>query len=58
MSRRQEMQLLRADCGSDFQKFCKDVQLGGGRAVACLREHQTQLTSLCQSALLLAATPK
>jgi hypothetical protein len=58
MSRRQEMHLLRTDCGADFQKFCGDVQLGGGRGLACLREHQTQLTSLCQSALLLAGSAK
>jgi hypothetical protein len=58
MSRRQEMHLLRTDCGADFQKFCGDVQLGGGRGLACLREHQTQLTSLCQSALLLAGSTR
>ena len=58
MSRRQEMHLLRTDCGADFQTFCADVQLGGGRGLACLRAHQRQLTSLCQSALLLAGSGK
>ena len=58
MSPRQQMQLLRTDCSADFQKFCSNVELGGGRGLACLREHQTQLSSLCQSALLLAGTAK
>jgi hypothetical protein len=57
-SRREEMHLLRTDCGGDFQKFCGDVQLGGGRGLGCFREHQTQLSSLCQSALLLAGSAK
>jgi hypothetical protein len=54
MSRREQAHLLRTDCGSDFQKFCSNVQLGGGRGLACLQAHATELTSLCQSALLAA----
>jgi hypothetical protein len=50
MSRRQQAHLLRTDCGSDFQKFCSDVQLGGGRGLACLQAHASQLTPLRQSA--------
>jgi hypothetical protein len=54
MSRREQAHLLRTDCGSDFQKFCSDVQLGGGRGLGCLQAHASQLTPLCQSALLAA----
>ncbi len=54
MSRREQAHLLRADCGSDFQKYCSSVELGGGRGLACLQAHATELTSLCQSALLAA----
>jgi hypothetical protein len=54
MSRREQAHLLRTDCGSDFQKYCSSVELGGGRGLACLQAHATELTSLCQSALLTA----
>lgn len=52
---RQEARALRAKCGGDFQKFCADVQPGGGRAVACLRAHATELTPACHAALPAAA---
>jgi hypothetical protein len=54
MSMHQQAQLLRNDCSSDFHKLCSGVQLGGGRAVACLQSHASQLSQLCQSALLAA----
>ena len=52
---RQEARALRAKCGGDFQKFCADVQPGGGRAAACLRAHATELTPACRAALPAAA---
>jgi len=55
LSAREEARALRSQCGGDFQKFCSDVQLGGGRAVACLRAHATELTPPCRSALTSAA---
>jgi hypothetical protein len=57
LSRREEAQMLRSQCGADFQKFCSNVQLGGGRGAACLRTHQTELTPACRSALASAASP-
>jgi len=57
MSARQEAHVLRAQCGGDFQKFCSNVQLGGGRASACLRAHQADLTPACRSALASMASP-
>jgi hypothetical protein len=55
MSPREQMHVLRGACGSDFQKFCPEVQPGGGRAIACLRTHAAQLAPQCQSALSAAA---
>jgi len=47
----------RSKCGADFQKFCSGVQLGGGRAPACLRAHASELTPACRAALT-SATPQ
>jgi len=57
LSPREQAHVLRSQCGGDFQKFCANVQLGGGRAVACLREHASELTPACRSALT-SATPQ
>jgi Cysteine rich repeat len=38
-------------CRDDAQKHCSGVQRGGGRIVACLQEHQAELTPACQAAL-------
>lgn len=57
MTPRQQARLLRADCSNDFQKYCSGVQMGGGRAVACLKDHASELSQLCQSALLAAKKP-
>ena len=51
MSRAEAGQLLRKDCGSDFQKFCSGVGMGGGRGVACLKEHASELSASCKTAL-------
>jgi hypothetical protein len=52
---REQAHALRAQCGGDFQKFCPNVALGGGRGVACLREHASELTPACRSTLMSAA---
>ena len=54
LSPREEAHVLRSQCGSDFQKYCSNVQLGGGRATACLRSHASDLTPACRSALMSA----
>ena len=51
MSPRDEARLVRASCGSDLQKFCAEVRLGGGRALSCLRAHAADLSPSCQSTL-------
>ncbi len=51
LSPREEARVVRANCGSDLQKFCADVRVGGGRAIECLRSHAANLTPPCQSTL-------
>ena len=55
LSPREQAHVLRSTCGGDFQKFCPNVPLGGGRGAACLREHGADLTSACREALTSAA---
>lgn len=51
MSRRQQMMVLRAECGPDYRRLCSGVQPGGGRAIACLYGHAPQLSEVCRAAL-------
>src|SRR5664279_464158 len=48
---------IRAGCAADAQKFCAGVQPGGGRIVACLKEHKDALSDRCKQAAGLAANP-
>lgn len=43
-------------CRGDFAQFCKGIQPGQGRVLACLREHQDQLSPNCKSSLDSAQT--
>ena len=38
-------------CASDLQQFCQGVQPGGGRMIACLKEHRDQVSLGCQHAV-------
>ena len=40
---------MQGPCHADVQKFCKDVQPGGGRIYTCLDAHQTELSEACQT---------
>lgn len=51
MSMREEMTLMRRSCGGDFRAYCRGVQPGGGRGLACLSENQARLSPLCRGAL-------
>jgi hypothetical protein len=51
MPQRGELATLRTDCREDYRAFCSNVALGQGRAIACLREHASQLSGQCRSAL-------
>jgi len=48
---------LRAACADDAQRLCAGVQPGGGRVVACLKEHKDALSDRCKEAAGLPVTP-
>jgi hypothetical protein len=45
------MQEVRAACQADVQKLCAGVQPGGGRIVACLKEHKEEVSDGCKQAI-------
>lgn len=38
-------------CRADFMKLCKGTTPGDGRVLACLREHQDQISADCKASL-------
>jgi hypothetical protein len=38
-------------CRNDYFAFCKGVQFGGGRIVACLNQHTAKLSAACREAI-------
>jgi hypothetical protein len=47
---------IRTGCAADAQKLCAGVPSGGGRIVACLREHKDALSNQCKQAAGLEAS--
>jgi len=43
-----EAQNIHKACSDDMDKYCKDVQLGKGNIMRCLREHEDKLSSACR----------
>jgi hypothetical protein len=41
---------LRAACSPDAARLCSGVQPGGGRVVACLKQHKDELSDACRKA--------
>ena len=39
-------------CKADRQTYCADVEKGGGRVMACMREHADKLSPGCKDALV------
>lgn len=39
---------VQAACASDVQSLCSGVQTGGGRIIACLKQHQSQVSDRCK----------
>ena len=54
MSMREEAAMMRNACGGDFRAYCRGVRMGGGRALACLADHQESLSPPCRDALAAA----
>ena len=46
-----EAKAVHAACAGDAEKFCQNVQPGQGRIAKCLKQHQSELSSQCQSAI-------
>jgi hypothetical protein len=44
----------RAACETDIQKLCPGVQPGGGRILACLKQHKDQVSDACKQAVVKA----
>ena len=44
----------RAACASDIQSLCAGVEPGGGRILACLKQHKTQVSEPCRQAVVKA----
>jgi hypothetical protein len=42
---------VRAACASDVQQLCARVPAGGGRIVACLKQHQAEVSDGCKQAI-------
>jgi Cysteine rich repeat len=50
------MAVLRAGCTDDAKKLCAGVQPGGGRILACLKDHKDALSDQCRQAAQQAAS--
>ena len=52
--RRRPWPTARAACASDMQKLCAGVPSGGGRIIACLKQHQAEVSDGCKQAIVKA----
>ena len=42
---------MREACKADLEKFCSDVQRGGGRIAECLNKQHDSLSEACKTAV-------
>jgi hypothetical protein len=47
----QALMAARAACANDIQTLCPGVQPGGGRILACLKQHKQQVSGGCKQAI-------
>ena len=38
-------------CGAELEKFCGEVEVGEGRVLACLDQHEAELGATCKAAV-------
>ncbi|HUL92098.1 MAG TPA: cysteine rich repeat-containing protein [Burkholderiales bacterium] len=43
----ERIEQVKEECGADAKKFCKGIRPGGGRILACLKSHQSELAPAC-----------
>jgi hypothetical protein len=43
----QKLEEFSKDCKADIDKLCKGIRPGGGRILACLKSHQSELAPAC-----------
>jgi len=43
----QRVREVREECEGDAKKFCQGIRPGGGRILACLKSHQSELAPAC-----------
>lgn len=48
---KQELALMRAACGADYNAHCVGVRIVGGGALQCLVSHKSALSAACKGAL-------
>jgi hypothetical protein len=51
------MDALRTGCADDAARFCSNVPTGGGRVIACLKQHQNEVSNKCRAAAGLPPRP-
>ena len=51
-------QALKEACKGDYKTLCSEVQPGGGRIVACLKQQADKLSPGCKQALTAAQSAK
>ncbi|MGA2983432.1 MAG: cysteine rich repeat-containing protein [Terriglobia bacterium] len=47
----------RTACAADVQKLCSHVPQGGGRVIACLKQHKEEVSDRCKQAIVSAMQP-
>src|ERR1035437_9080532 len=47
----------RTACAADVQKLCSNVPPGGGRIIACLKQHKEEVSDRCKQAIISAMQP-
>jgi hypothetical protein len=48
----QAVAAARASCAGDLQRLCPGVQPGGGRLIACLKQHKDEVSDGCKRAVM------
>ena len=53
-----QVEAVRQNCRSDFIRHCSKVPRGGPEALACLKQHASEVAPVCRKALDAMPSPK